>query len=178
MLPLPRLPPPPPPALPSPLPPLLFFTVPTNENGKNVLCAICTLLMERQVRGFPRIKMMDLSPLKSDTVSRLVVKDIVDTVKRECWSFSLCTLSLSLSLFIRIVPFPPLPCYLVSLVLRKMCFIGPTMYLSADASGDSISFIVRGDNPIARLHGEIRIDRAWSRQWEREKQQDTYRNGI
>lgn len=53
------------------------------------------------------------------------------------------------------------------------------MYLSGDASaGDSISFIVRGDNPIARLHGEIRIDRAWSRQWEREKQQDTYRNGI
>lgn len=155
----PSPPPPPPPSL---LRPLLFFTVPTNENGKNVLCDICTLLVERQVCGFPRIKMMDLSFL-SEIRHRpsTLVKDIVDTrLERECRSCAL-SLFLFLSISVSIVPFPPLPCYLVSLVLRKMYFIGPMMYLSGDASaGDSISFIVRGDNPIARLHGEIRIDRA------------------
>lgn len=109
MLPLlPRLPPPPPPLL---LRPLLFFTVPTNENGKNVLCDICTLLVERQVCGFPRIKMMDLSFL-SEIRHRpsTLVKDIVDTrlrgnvdrVLSPSFSFSL---SLSLSLY----PYHSLP---------------------------------------------------------------------
>lgn len=119
---------------------------------------------------------MGLSPLKSDTVSLKISSIRLRGM--------LIVFSLSLSLY----PHRPLPSAsllprFARFVLRKRCISWGQLgriYPSGDASGDSISFTVPADNPIARLHGEVRrsIEHDPIGDRNREKQQDAYRNGI